>query len=127
MRYDKERGQIETSVRRLCALALSFGDIDSRSSAASLRERTAEGSRIHKKIVKELGEGYHSEVELKNTSKLDGIYYHVSGRADGIQYIDGEYTVDEIKTVSGRFFESGLDDRRHLSQLYCYAYFLCCA
>lgn len=130
MRYNEDRGQIELGVRELCALALSYGDIDCRRPSAPLYERGAEGSRIHGKIRRqisdELGEDYHGEVELRNTSKLGDIYFHVSGRADGVAFSGGEYTVDEIKTVSGGIFDSGADDRRHIAQLYCYAYFLCC-
>lgn len=125
MNYDLERDEIEISVTELCDMALISGDIDCRHSGFDLKKRGAEGRKIHRRLQSEFGVGYHSEVELKNTSKLEEVYFHVRGCADGIQCIGGEYTVDEIKTVSGRSFSSGTVDSHHVARLYCYAYFLC--
>lgn len=125
MRYDADRDQIELSVRELCELALLRGDIDCRRSPAELRERAAEGQRVHQKLQTSFGAFYHSEVELRNTSKVDEVYLYVKGRADGIICHNGNYTVDEIKTVGERLFSSKTVDRLHAAQLYCYAYFLC--
>ena len=99
MKYDMERDQIELSVRSLCEFALLSGDIDCRRGSGDLYERAAEGQRIHKKLQNSFGMLYHSEVELQNVSKLDEVYFFVKGRADGIIYHNGHYTVDEIKTV----------------------------
>lgn len=125
MRYDIERDQIEFSVRELCNMALTDGDIDNRRSSASLKERAAEGQRAHQKIQSSFGALYHAEVELRNVSKLDDVYFCVKGRADGIICRDGVYTVDEIKSVSERLFYARIPDKTHTAQLYCYAYFLC--
>ena len=125
MRYDADRDHIEMSVRELCEMALLHGDIDCRRSPLSLYERAAEGQRVHQKLQTSFGAFYHSEVELHNTSKLDEVYFYVKGRADGIICHDGNYTVDEIKTVGEKRFHSREIDRLHTAQLYCYAYFLC--
>ena len=125
MKYDMERDQIELSVRSLCELALLSGDIDCRHSQFNVYERAREGQRVHQKLQTSFGALYHSEVELRNTSSLDGICFYVKGRADGIICHNGYYTVDEIKTVSTGRFASKIVDRLHTAQLYCYAYFLC--
>ena len=125
MRYDAERDHIEMSVRELCESALLCGDIDCHRSPSNLRERAAEGQKAHQKLQTSFGALYHSEVELHNTSKLDEVYFYVKGRADGIICHNGNYTVDEIKTVGEKQFYSGIVDRLHTAQLYCYAYFLC--
>ncbi len=125
MRYDIDRDHVELSVRELCELALLRGNIDCHRSPSSLRERAAEGQRIHQKLQTSFGAFYHSEVELRNTSKADEVYFYVKGRADGILYRNGYYTVDEIKTVGEKIFSSHEVDQLHLAQLYCYAYFLC--
>ena len=77
MKYNAERQQIELSVGELCDLALLSGDIDCRRSSHSKRyDRAKEGGAIHRKLQNEFGPSYHSEVELKNVSKLDEIYFY---------------------------------------------------
>ena len=125
MRYDSDRDQIEMSVRELCERALLRGHIDRYRSSSSLRERAAAGQRAHKKLQNSFGALYHSEVELHNTLKVGDLCFYVKGRADGILCHNGHYTVDEIKTVGGRFFVEATVDPLHTAQLYCYAYFLC--
>ena len=125
MKYDIERDQIELSVRSLCEMALLSGDIDCRRAAGNFYERASEGQKAHQKLQNSFGALYHSEVELQNVSKLDDVYFYVKGRADGIIYHNGYYTIDEIKTVSAKRFSSGVVDKLHIAQLYCYAYFLC--
>lgn len=114
------------SVRELCELVFTQGSINmhrNRMDGKSLFERGVLGARIHRKLQRD-NENYHSEVELANTSMYNGIYYYVTGRADGIICNDGKYTVDEIKTVSDRAFSDGVSGI-HTAQLFCYAYFFC--
>ncbi len=125
MRYNLDSDCFELSVGELCASALAGGDIDCRRSHSRSNERALKGTSIHKALRKSFGEDYHSEVELQNTSKLDGIYFYVKGRADGIVCHNGQYTVDEIKTVGEALFLSRELDERHSAQLICYTYFLC--
>ena len=125
MNYNSERDMIEMSVRELCELALLSGDIDCRRSGKDRYERAVEGQKIHQKIQNSFGALYHGEVELRNATRLDETTFFVKGRADGIICHNGHYTVDEIKTVGEQRFASGVVDRLHIAQLYCYAYFLC--
>ncbi len=83
------------------------------------------GQEIHKRIQSSAGNGYTPEVSLSNTSLYDGIYYTVSGRADGVIF-DGEvFSVDEIKSVKPYdFFAPPREE--FLAQMKCYAYFLAC-
>lgn len=126
MKYNSDNGCVEMSVRELCELVFTRGSIDTcahRADKGSVFERGALGTRIHKKLQSK-NENYHSEVELTNTSAYNGVYYYVTGRADGIICNDGKYTVDEIKTVSDRAFSEGVSGI-HTAQLFCYAYFFC--
>ena len=119
MRYNLDSDCFELSVGELCVSALVGGDIDCRRLHGRSTERAFEGARIHKTLRKSFGEDYHSEVELQNTSKLDGIYFYVKGRADGIVCHNGQYTVDEIKTVGEALFLSRELDERYSAQLIC--------
>ena len=98
MKYVEDSCAVELSVRELCSLAFSGGDLDSkrRVSFSDMQK----GSENHRRIQRDVGVFYTPEVELSNTSVYDGIYYTVSGRADGIIKKDGRITVDEIKSVS---------------------------
>ena len=125
MRYDIERDEIELSVNELCDAAELGGHIDCRRPSASTKLRSADGKRAYSILQSRYGATYHAEVELSNTSRLGDIYFHVAGRADGIQLNNGVYTVDEIRTVSRARFMGGVIDQRHSAALYAYAYFLC--
>ena len=123
MRYNKERCAIETSVRTLCALGAKSGDLDSRRASENICLAMKEGAEIHKRLQAEAGGYYNPEVPLVNTTLYEGLYYTVSGRADGIIRREDGLTVDEIKTV--HTYEFFLPPREaHLAQLRTYAYFL---
>ncbi len=110
------------SVRSLCELCLRSGDIDSRYGTGFEDAQT--GADIHRTLQKEAGGFYNAEVPLSATTLFDGLYYTVSGRADGIIRTDGGLTVDEIKCVKPyAFFRP--PPELWLGQLKCYAYFLC--
>ncbi len=122
MRYNEESFTIELSVRELCQRALLSGDLGTASFDTSAM---AEGREIHKKLQAEAGGFYTPEVTLSNTVQVEGIYYTVSGRADGvIRGADGFLCVDEIKCVRAyEFFMRPKDV--FTAQMKCYAYFLC--
>ncbi len=121
MRYDKERCAIETSVRSLCALVLRHGDLGA--ARALTVADLASGADVHRKLQSEAGGFYSPEVTLVNTTLHGGIYYTVTGRADGIIRASEGLIVDEIKCVRGYAFLQPPRDV-HLGQLKCYAYFL---
>ncbi len=122
MRYNTDNCSIELSVRELCQTALLSGDLGGYGFDASAM---ADGREIHKKLQSEAGGFYNPEVTLSNTVELGGVYYTVSGRADGvIREADGYICVDEIKCV--RNYEFNIPPRDvFTAQMRCYAYFLC--
>ncbi len=110
------------SVRSLCALALRHGDLSPASRPS--REAMLAGADIHRMLQREAGGIYSPEVSLSCTTLHGGLYYTVSGRADGIIRIKDDPVVDEIKCVRpSEFFMPPLE--AHLGQLKCYAHFLC--
>lgn len=94
------RGKI--SVRDLVEFVLRSGDIDNRRTSL---HNAQEGARIHRKLQKEAGEEYQSEVFLKTTYNLSNDSIQIEGRADGIFKNDSVWVIDEIKTSSSSFEE----------------------
>ena len=125
MYYNADTAALELSVRELCAMAHKGGHLDTRFPHRML-EAMQKGGEIHRKLQAAEGPGYQSEVPLSNTTLYDGIYYTVSGRADGVFEENGMLTVEEIKTTRGMGRQYGLREDAY-SQLKCYAYFLCAA
>ena len=122
MKYNRYTHSIETSVRSLCAIAAKRGDLDTRRRKTDADAPT--GGEIHRRLQTEAGGKYSPEVTLTSTVLFDGIYYTVSGRADGIIRSTPKPCVDEIKSVSGYEFTLS-PSFAYLAQLKCYAYFLC--
>ncbi|MCC8136525.1 MAG: ATP-dependent DNA helicase [Clostridiales bacterium] len=60
----EETQNVRISVRNLVEFILREGDIDNRRGSFSEKEAMQEGSRIHRKIQKEMGSGYRAEVPL---------------------------------------------------------------
>ncbi|MBE6577916.1 MAG: ATP-dependent DNA helicase [Ruminococcaceae bacterium] len=121
MRYNSNTCTVDMSVRSLCALVAKSGDLDA--SRFTNVEALISGTKVHKKLQKEAGGFYNAEVTLTNTTLCDGLYFTVSGRADGIIRTPNEAIVDEIKCV--RPYEFYLPPKEaHMAQLKCYSYFL---
>jgi len=117
---------LKISVRNLVEFILRTGDIDNRYTGAP-KDAMLEGGKIHRKIQREAGKGYHAEVMLKHEIQFDEYVLIVEGRADGIIDISDDdplelYTIDEIKGVyqSLEFIEEPVSV--HLAQAKCYAY-----
>ena len=72
---------------------------------------------------------YHAEVTLHHVSRMEGVTFSVSGRADGVWYDPmGGCVVEEIKSLSGARVPDLFSPREvDLAQLSCYGYFLCAA
>ena len=89
-----EKGVIKISVRDLVEFILREGDIDNRRGRAASPEAMQEGSRIHRKIQKNMGSNYHSEVPLKIVLEEEEYSLVVEGRADGILIESSEREID---------------------------------
>lgn len=114
---------IRISVRNLVEFILRSGDLDNRKGAFADKESMAKGSRIHRKIQKQMGGLYQAEVPLSYQAEYEEFSVLVEGRADGIIDEEELVTIDEIKGVHRKL--SSLEEplEVHLAQAKCYAYF----
>ncbi|MBO5898714.1 MAG: hypothetical protein J6R04_06865, partial [Clostridia bacterium] len=125
MEYNINTASIELSVRELCARALGGGDLEYGGGRA-LAERGRVGAETHRRLQAERTGNYRAEVPMSASYRYGELIYTVSGRADGIEEDEWGYTVEEIKTVSGRVWHLPAPEI-DTAQLYCYGYFLCAA
>ena len=114
---------IKISVRNLVEFILRSGDLDNRRSSAADREAMQKGSRIHRKIQKQMPSSYRAEVTLCREEEFDEFLIRVEGRADGI-IEDGDRTaIDEIKGVYMDLNKLEEPIQVHKAQAMCYAWF----
>jgi DNA excision repair protein ERCC-2 len=113
---------IKVSVRELVEFVLRCGDIDT-SIVSSVR--ALQGINVHKKLQLEGGENYEKEVSLKYEFEFSSVKYKIEGRADGIIFGDGYYTIDEIKTVAYDLNSIMKPNLLHVSQAKIYGYIYC--
>ncbi len=134
--------EIKISVRNLVEFILCSGDLDN-TKARNEAEAMQEGSKIHRKLQKQMGANYTSEVSLSITVPVtrDGIDFvlTIEGRADGIinnhviredfavliyeeEEEPPEITVDEIKGVYMELSHLAAPIGVHRAQAMCYAY-----
>lgn len=113
---------VRISVRNLVEFILRSGDLDTGRGTFADREAMAKGSRIHRKIQKQMGGAYQPEVPLSHGTDFEELSIIVEGRADGIIDDGKTVTIDEIKGVYRdlRFLEEPVEV--HLAQAKCYAY-----
>ncbi len=123
MRYNRENDTIELDLDELCRAALAQGDLDLQ--GVSYRERASDRSKIYNKLHLKFGMRYYDHIEMSNTCKLDGIYFCVSGIADGILCLDEGYAVDEVVISEKNRISDINADNYHTARLNCLAYFLC--
>lgn len=116
---DKEL--IKISVRNLVEFILREGDIDNRISRTADKEAMQLGSKMHRKIQRQMGSSYHAEVPLKMVLYEENYDLQVEGRADGIVE-EEEITIDEIKGVFRDLEQVEKPITVHLAQAKCYAY-----
>jgi len=81
-------------------------------------DRALEGARIHRRLQKERGEGYESEVPVSVRLEREGYVLEVGGRLDGLRRSEAEWEIEEIKTVRHLPLEP---DPLHLAQARLYA------
>lgn len=137
--------ELHTSVRNLVEFILRGGDIDNRS-GRMITDAMMEGSKIHRKIQRSMGENYQAEVPLALTIEAEEYMLVIEGRADGIAY--GEFPnqnsekeaytqdtfldrtgkseemvyIDEIKGVYRNVATMEAPVYLHKAQAMCYAY-----
>lgn len=118
----REENVIRVSVRSLVEFILRSGDIDNRRSAGREKEAMQAGSRLHRRIQRQMGAAYRAEVALKCRIPIEDVILQIEGRADGLIEEDGRLTVDEIKGV---FFDINRLEEPfpvHKAQAMCYAH-----
>lgn len=118
----EEQKKIRISVRNLVEFILREGDIDNRTAAGTDKEVMQLGSKIHRKIQRQMGSGYRAEVSLKTVIPYNGFDLQVEGRADGIMEENGRVIIDEIKGTLKDLEHIKEPVGVHLAQAKCYAY-----
>ena len=118
-----EKERIKISVRNLVEFILRSGNLDNRRTSAADREAMQKGSRIHRKLQKQMKPSYQAEVPLKWEEEYPDFIIEIEGRADGIIDDDGECVIDEIKGVYRDLYFLEEPVPVHKAQAMCYAYF----
>lgn len=112
---------VRISVRNLVEFILRNGDLVS-GSGTSDKEAMLKGSRLHRKIQKQMGSHYQPEVSLKKDTEYDDLILRVEGRADGIFLQDEQFCIDEIKGVYKKLELMEEPVPVHRAQALCYAW-----
>lgn len=115
-----EKPVIRISVRNLVEFVLRSGDLDGRRGSVD-KEAMLKGSRLHRKIQKQMGGNYASEVSLKKETEYDDLILLVEGRADGIFTEEDAVFIDEIKGIYGNVQHLEEPVQVHAAQARCYA------
>lgn len=115
--------QIKVSVRNLVEFILRGGNIDNRRGSISDKDAMQAGSRVHRKIQKQMGGDYRAEVVLKKSIEMGQYQINVEGRADGIFTKETVVCIDEIKGIYKdlNYLEEPVPT--HKAQAMCYACF----
>ena len=109
------------SVRNLVEFILRSGDLDSRKGTMD-KEAMLKGSRLHRKIQKQMGSDYKAEVSLKFENCYEDLDILLEGRADGI-FSEGDMVwIDEIKGIYGKVEQLLQPVPVHSAQAKCYGY-----
>ena len=116
-----EKPIVRISVRNLVEFILRNGDLVSGSSISD-KEAMLKGSRLHRKIQKQMGSHYQPEVSLKKDIEYDDLILRVEGRADGIFSQDDRFCIDEIKGVYKKLELMEEPVLVHRAQALCYAW-----
>ncbi|MGN8886474.1 ATP-dependent DNA helicase [Blautia sp. HCP28S3_G10] len=117
-----EKPVIRISVRNLVEFILRSGDLTGRSGTAADKEAMLKGSRIHRKIQKQMGSNYKAEVSLKRDTEYENVILRTEGRADGIFTEEDRTCIDEIKGVYRNIDQMEEPVPVHRAQALCYAW-----
>lgn len=110
---------IRISVRPLVEYVYRSGSIrPGFRSNASMQE----GTRIHQRVQKDYTEEDLKEVVLEAEIRHGDLVYVVEGRCDGLIRLEGQLTVDEIKSTAGNLDDLGDGLPVHWAQAIMYAY-----
>ncbi|BCJ93147.1 ATP-dependent helicase [Anaerocolumna cellulosilytica] len=125
----KKENQVKISVRNLVEFILRSGDLDNRTGGRRELDAMQEGSRIHRKIQKQMGANYSAEFPLSITIPMErnNLIFDltIEGRADGVisnQEEGPSIIIDEIKGVYKELSHMEEPVPVHLAQVKCYAY-----
>ena len=116
-----EKPIVRISVRNLVEFILRNGDLVS-GSGTSDKGAMLKGSRLHRKIQKQMGSHYQPEVSLKKDTEYADLILRVEGRADGIFLQDEQFCIDEIKGVYKKLELMEEPVLVHRAQALCYAW-----
>ena len=116
-----EKPVIRISVRNLVEFILRNGDLESGGTAGD-KEAMLKGSRLHRKIQKQMGSHYQAEVSLKKDTEYEDLILRVEGRADGIFTQNEKICIDEIKGVYKNLELLAEPVLVHRAQALCYAW-----
>lgn len=116
-----EKPVTRISVRNLVEFILRSGDLDSRRGTMD-KEAMLKGSRLHRKLQKQMGGDYRAEVALKRESSYEDLSIQVEGRADGIFTEEETTWIDEIKGIYGNVEKLEQPVAVHKAQAMCYGY-----
>ena len=120
---ETETRVIRISVRNLVEFVMRSGDLDNRRLTGAEKDAMQAGSRIHRKIQKQMGAGYQAEVALNTRIDEGKFQILVEGRADGIMTdVAGHVTIDEIKGVYLDIDRLEESIPVHQAQALCYGY-----
>ena len=119
----ENKQQLHISVRNLVEFIFKEGDIDQRAGKISSADAMLDGTRIHKKIQKSMGDEYQAEVPLKMILHQNLYDLELEGRADGIfTEQDQSVWVAEIKGIYRKLELVEEPVYVHQAQAMCYAY-----
>lgn len=112
---------LRISVRNLVEFILRSGDL---TGTGGVRDQEAmlKGSRLHRKLQKQMGSHYQAEVSLKKETEYEDLILRIEGRADGIFSEDGIVCVDEIKGIYKSLDTLEEPIGVHRAQALCYAW-----
>ena len=109
------------SVRNLVEFILQSGDLDNRRGTID-KDAMLKGSRLHRKLQKQMGGDYRAEVALRVNYSYEDLDIRVEGRADGIFTEDEVVWIDEIKGIYGNVEQMEEPVKVHKAQAMCYGY-----
>ena len=121
MKYNFDVCAVECDAYELCRLTQRNGSLGVYT-PTNIPLELCDGQTYYK-IQSEAGAYYAPNVELSLTSDIDGVYFTLSAKADGIIRCDGYSIVDKIKLVKGKGAYSPPDTMTlALLKISCYLY-----